>query len=62
MRDNIQLEILLEETRQRIQEYAGDDPDEWFYANRYIFARLGLDERKTKTKIKNALCWQHQQR
>ncbi|MFP6583184.1 MAG: HNH endonuclease signature motif containing protein [Candidatus Hydrogenedentota bacterium] len=49
------LKELLEETRQRIRELADEDPDEWFYANRYIFERLGLDERKTKTGIKKAL-------
>ena len=49
------LKLLLEETRERIRDLSGDDPDEWFYANRFIFARLSLDERKTKTKIKQEL-------
>jgi len=38
-----------------IREHAGDDPDKWFYANRYVFARLQLDERKVKTGIKRQL-------
>jgi len=38
-----------------IEEHAAGDPDEWWYANRYVFARLGLDERKTKTSIKRDL-------
>ena len=25
------------------------DPDKWWYANRFVFARLMLDERKTKS-------------
>jgi hypothetical protein len=49
------LKSLLAETRERIKEVSGDNPDEWFYANRFIFARLNLDERKTKTKIKQEL-------
>ena len=40
---------ILEDTRQRIREHAGKDPDKWWYANRFVFARLALDERKTKT-------------
>jgi hypothetical protein len=50
-----QLKELLEETRERIRTLTNDDPDEWFYANRYVFSRLSLDERKTKTGIKKAL-------
>ncbi len=46
---------ILEKVRSSIKEYAKGDSDKWFYANRYIFARLNLDERKTKTKIKQEL-------
>jgi len=46
---------ILNETRKAITDFAGDDPDRWFYANRFVFARLQLDERKTKTDIKKAL-------
>ena len=46
---------ILESVRKEIRVYAGDDPDKLFYANRYVFARLQLDERKTKTKIKKKL-------
>jgi hypothetical protein len=46
---------ILEETRKAISSYAGEDSDKWFYANRFVFARLLLDERKTKTHIKKEL-------
>ena len=46
---------ILEHTRRLIAEHAGDDPDKWWYANRYVFARLQLDERKTKRDIKQRL-------
>jgi len=46
---------ILAKARELIKEHGGGDPDKWFYANRYVFARLGLDERKTKTGIKRAL-------
>lgn len=46
---------ILQATRQAIHEYAGQDPDKWFYANRFVFARLQLDERRTKTQIKKDL-------
>jgi len=46
---------ILEETRRLIREYAGGDPDKWWYTNRYVFARLHLDERQTKTVIKRRL-------
>jgi hypothetical protein len=48
-------EDILEEARRRIRDHAGNDPDKWFYANRYVYARLQLDERKTKTDIKKNL-------
>ena len=41
--------------RRAIQEHAQRDQDKWFYANRYVFARLALDERKTKTAVKREL-------
>ena len=46
---------ILEQTRELIRQYANGDENKWFYANRYVFARLGLDERKTKTEIKKTL-------
>lgn len=46
---------ILEQTRKLIREHAGDDPNRWFYANRFVYARLSLDERKTKTEIKKHL-------
>lgn len=46
---------ILETTRGLIREYAGDDPDLLFYANRFVYSRLQLDERKTKPKIKRRL-------
>ena len=48
-------EEILRQTRHLIQEHCGGDPDKWWYANRYVFARLMLDERKTKTSIKRDL-------
>ena len=46
---------ILEQTRKLIDEQANGDPDKWWYANRFVFARLNLDERKTKTDIKRRL-------
>ncbi len=46
---------ILEMAREEIRKTAGNDPDKWFYANRFVFARLQLDERKTKTEIKRLL-------
>jgi len=51
----MKLEEILETTRTRISEYADGDRDKLFYANRYVFARLQLDERKVKTQIKKRL-------
>jgi hypothetical protein len=48
-------EEILEQTRKLIIEHADGDPDKWWYANRFVFARLQLDERKTKTDIKRRL-------
>lgn len=48
-------EEILKKTRQLINEHAAGDPDKWWYANRYVFARLQLDERKTKVGIKRDL-------
>jgi len=46
---------ILDQTRKAINDHAGNDPDKLFYANRFVFARLQLDERKTKTQIKKKL-------
>lgn len=46
---------ILEQARRLIRDHAGDDADKWWYANRYVFARLQLDERRTKTGIKRDL-------
>lgn len=46
---------ILAQTREVISEHAGDDPDKWWYANRFVFGRLMLDERKTKVGAKKRL-------
>ena len=46
---------ILKRTREMISEHAGGDADKWWYANRFVFARLQLDERKTKTNVKRKL-------
>ena len=46
---------ILKRTREMISEHAGGDADKWWYANRFVFARLQLDERKTKTSVKRKL-------
>ncbi len=46
---------ILGHVRKLINEHADGDPDKWWYANRYVFARLMLDERKTKTGVKARL-------
>lgn len=46
---------ILNKTREYISDHAGSDRDKWFYANRFVFARLQLDERKTKTEVKKRL-------
>ena len=46
---------ILKRTREMISEHAGEDADKWWYANRFVFARLQLDERKTKTGVKKKL-------
>ena len=43
---------ILSHVRRLIEEHADGDPDRWWYANRFVFARLMLDERKTKAAIK----------
>ena len=48
-------EEILAQVRKLISEHAGDDADRWWYANRYVFARLQLDERRTKTGVKARL-------
>jgi len=46
---------ILDNARKAISDCAGNDPDKWFYANRFVFARLQLDERRTKTQVKKDL-------
>jgi len=46
---------ILEKVRGLIGECAGDDSDRRFYVNRFVFARLQLDERKTKVAVKKKL-------
>ena len=46
---------ILEQTRKMISEHAAGDDDKWWYANRFVFARLMLDERKTKASVKQKL-------
>jgi hypothetical protein len=46
---------ILQHCRKLIMKAAGDDKDKWFLINRWVFARLQLDERKTKQKIKKEL-------
>ena len=50
-----ELHQLLERLREDIKQYAGNDPDRWFYANRFIHARLQLDSRAVSDKIKKEL-------
>jgi len=50
-----ELEQILSNVRKSLLDFAGEDPDKLFYARRFIFARLQLGERKTKTKIKKEL-------
>lgn len=51
----MELDEILRQTKAMIQEYAGDDADKLFYANRYVFARLQLSERLEKSVIKKQL-------
>ncbi|MBT3201285.1 MAG: hypothetical protein HN350_15400 [Phycisphaerales bacterium] len=46
---------ILDHVRQLIADHSAGDPDKWFYANRFVFARLQLDERKTKSGVKKRL-------
>lgn len=46
---------ILKRTQAMIRELAGEDPDRWWYANRYVFSRLQWDERKTKVGVKQKL-------
>ncbi|MHC4143619.1 MAG: HNH endonuclease signature motif containing protein [Planctomycetota bacterium] len=48
-------EDILRYVRKAIRDYAGGDPDKWFLANRHIYRRLQLDERKTSKKVKGEL-------
>lgn len=49
------LKEILSHVRRLLSEHAAGDPDKWWYANRYVFARLQLDERQTKTAVKRRL-------
>ena len=46
---------ILQRTRALITAYAGGDPDQWWYANRFVFAGLMWDERHSKSGIKERL-------
>lgn len=46
---------ILSQVRKFIAEHAGADPDKWWYCNRFVFARLMLDERKTKAGVRKKL-------
>ena len=54
---------ILEQVRSQIKEVAGGKPNDWFKINRYVYARLLLDERKRKPKKtdlfdkQKGLCW-----
>ena len=45
----------LDRIRAFLTEYARGDEDRYFYANRFIFARLQLDARKPHKRIRAAL-------
>lgn len=55
--------LILAEVRKQIKESAGDSSDNWFKINRYVYARLLLDERKSKPKKivlfdkQKGICW-----
>jgi len=55
METNMDPKEILKYVRKVIRDYAGDDPDKWFLANRHVHQRLHGDERKTAEKIKNEL-------
>jgi len=48
--DNLELKAkqILKQVRMQIKEAAGNNQDDWFSVNRYVYARLQLDERKGK--------------
>ena len=46
---------ILDKARSLIQESSRGNADKWWYINRFVFARLQLDERKTKTDVKKWL-------
>lgn len=48
-------EHILKELRKTIRDHASDNADKWWYTNRFVYARLQLDERNTKTKVKKKL-------
>ena len=46
---------LYQHVRKLIEAEAHGNADDWWYTNRYVYARLALDELKTKTAIKRLL-------
>ena len=46
---------ILKKTRQLIAQHAGDNRAKWLGANRFVFAQLQLDQRKTTVDIKRKL-------
>jgi hypothetical protein len=52
--DTMEPMAILAQVRRLLGDSQGN-PDRWWYANRFVFARLLLDERRTKTKIKQQL-------
>lgn len=48
-------DVILHDVRKKIRKASGDNYDSWFTANRFVYARLQLDERKLKGKIKKIL-------
>jgi len=46
---------ILSHVRKLISDHSGGDPDRWWYANRFVFARLQQDEGKTKRRVKKQL-------
>ena len=54
---------ILKQVRSQIKEVAEGNPNDWFKINRYVYARLLLDERKGKPKKtdlfdkQKGICW-----
>jgi len=47
-------EEILEQTRKLIQIASQGDPDAWFEINRWVYARLQLDERRKQELTKKS--------